>query len=116
MYKRQALAFQPFEKLHPVGGLFRTGGRLGLSLIHILRQHEALRARLCGSSAGVHQIPEFFQGDGQRNFHKGVRAVLHAVAGDSGMGAPVRAGDEDVYKRQPCKRHGNRMPQGGGMD
>ena len=69
-------------------------------------------AVLPGGLAGVHQIPEFFQGDGQRNFHKGVRAVLHAVAGDSGMGTPVRADDDSV--RFQLLQHGQvfRVPAG----
>ena len=57
-----------------------------------------------GGLAGIHQAPELLQRDGQRNFHKGVSAVLHAVAGDSGMRTPIRTDDDGI--RLQLLQHG----------
>ena len=44
----------------------------------------------------VDELPEFSNGWGKGDFHEGVGASLHAIAGDGNVGGPVRADDDSV--------------------
>ena len=75
------------------------------ALAHHVQVHEFLtsvvdvfhhHAVLPGFFGGIHDFPEFLDGDGHRHFHKGVGAHLHHVAGNTAVPFPAGADDDGV--------------------